>query len=90
MVAQLPEVAIHNIEGRTVLLGRERLFVLLESRPSRQQCFGYVVFLGAHGVYGLAGSRRRGIGRLHKILHTLVARVTDARNYHPLILKIRP
>lgn len=33
MVAQLPEVAIHNIEGRTVLLGRECLFVLLESRP---------------------------------------------------------
>ncbi len=33
MVAQLPEVAIHDIEGRTALLGRERLFVLLESRP---------------------------------------------------------
>ena len=32
MVAQLPEVAIHNIAGRTVLLGRKRLFVLLERR----------------------------------------------------------
>ncbi|WP_217647521.1 hypothetical protein, partial [Paenacidovorax caeni] len=40
-------------------------------QQARQQFFGYVVFLGAHGAYGQAGLRRRWIVRLHKILHTL-------------------
>ena len=47
------------------------LFVV--GQQARPQFFGYVVFLGAHGVYGQAGLRRQWIGRLHKVLHTLIA-----------------
>ena len=44
---------------------------LVVGQQARQQCFGYVVFLGAHCACGQAGLRRRWIDRLHKNLHTL-------------------
>jgi len=53
------------------VLADEVFGLLVVGQQARQQFFGYVVFLGAHCVYGQAGLRRRWIVRLHKILHTL-------------------
>lgn len=47
-----------------------RLFVV--GQQAREQFFGNVVFLDVHSAYGQASLRWRWIGRLHKILHTLV------------------
>ncbi|WP_216594977.1 hypothetical protein, partial [Comamonas testosteroni] len=53
---------------------------LVVGQQARQQFFGYVVFLGVHSVYGQAGLRRLLIGRLHKILHTLIP-AKESRHY---------
>ncbi len=55
----------------TAVLADEVFGFLVVGQQAGQQFFGYVVFLGGHGAYGQAGLRRRWIGRLHKILHTL-------------------
>lgn len=53
------------------VLADEVFRLLVDGQQARQQLFGYVVFLGAYCAYGQAGLRRRWLGRLHKILHTL-------------------
>src|SRR5690606_30101530 len=53
------------------VLADEVFGLLVVGQQTRQQFFGYVVFLGVHCAYGQAGLRRRWIVRLHKILHTL-------------------
>ncbi len=59
------------------VLANEVFRFLVVGQQARQQFFGYVVFLGAHGAYGQAGLRRRLIVRLHKILHTLRRRASE-------------
>ncbi len=53
------------------VLANQVFRLLVIGQQLGQQFLRYVVFLGAHCAYGLAGLRRRWIVRLHKILHTL-------------------
>lgn len=64
-------LAVAGVAAEQSVLADEVFRLLVVDPQARQQFFGYVVFLGAHGAYGQAGLRRQWIVRLHKILHTL-------------------
>ena len=73
-VGAIAQRLLHQQFGQLLeqaVLANQVFRLLVDGQQAGQQFFGYVVFLGGHGAYGQAGLRRRWIGRLHKILHTL-------------------